>query len=270
MAWQPGTIFKIRGVYIETEKYGPKVDLVAIRIADAVKDDGDYDPAEFLEATATSPAENLAAIRAIIDEHIQDEPLTTLVQAVLSQHEAALLVLPATAQHFYPMAGGWLAHVRHVLENSLWLTDTYAARFPDAKLNRDLVLAAAALHDIGRVAELTAGPPGAMAETTIPGRLLGHVALGRDILRDAARNIEGLNPELLLLLDHLVQVHLVLPEWGSPRLPMIPEALILHHADDLDAKLEMYLRHIVKDASPGPFTDRDPVLGKSLLKSRIV
>jgi 3'-5' exoribonuclease len=68
----------------------------------------------------------------------------------------------------------------------------------------------------------------------------------------------------------LVLSHLTLPEWGSPRLPMIPEALILHHADDLDAKLEMYFRHLEKDTSPGAFTERDPVLGKQLLKARTV
>ena len=61
-----------------------------------------------------------------------------------------------------------------------------------------------------------------------------------------------------------------MPEWGSPRLPAIPEVLILHHADDLDAKFEMYARCLTRDAADGPFTDRDPVLGKQLLKGRTV
>jgi 3'-5' exoribonuclease len=90
------------------------------------------------------------------------------------------------------------------------------------------------------------------------------------MIREAARDVEDLNAELLLLLDHLLQSHLALPEWGSPRLPMIPEALILHHADDLDAKFEMYARHLTKDVSVGAFTERDAVLGKQLLKKRDV
>ena len=57
-------------------------------------------------------------------------------------------------------------------------------------------------------------------------------------------------------------------QWGSPRLPLIPEALILHHADDLDAKLEMYARCLGRDLAPGPFTDRDPVLNRQLYKGR--
>jgi len=98
--------------------------------------------------------------------------------------------------------------------------------------------------------------------------LLGHLFLGRDLVRDAAREIPELNPELLLMLEHLIVTHLSLPEWGSPRLPAIPECLILHHADDLDAKMEMYVRCLTRDFALGPFTDRDPVLGKQLFKGR--
>jgi 3'-5' exoribonuclease len=87
---------------------------------------------------------------------------------------------------------------------------------------------------------------------------------------DAARQIPEINPELVQLLGHLLTSYLTLPEWGSPRLPMIPEVLILHHADDLDAKMEMYARCLRKDVSAGPFTERDPVLGKQLLKEREV
>ena len=62
--------------------------------------------------------------------------------------------------------------------------------------------------------------------------------------------------------------HLNLPEWGSPRLPLIPECLILHHADDLDAKLEMYARCLSRDTADGLFTARDPVLNRQLFKGR--
>jgi len=86
----------------------------------------------------------------------------------------------------------------------------------------------------------------------------------------AAREVPELNPELLLYLEHLILSHLTLPEWGSPRLPWIPEAIILHHADDLDAKLEMYVRCLMRDQSPGPFTERDPALNRALLKGRTV
>ena len=85
-----------------------------------------------------------------------------------------------------------------------------------------------------------------------------------------AKDIPDLNLELLELLLHIVIHHLKLPEWGSPRLPCIPEVLIVHHADDLDAKFEMYARCLTNDVSDGPFTERDPMLGRALLKARKV
>ena len=94
--------------------------------------------------------------------------------------------------------------------------------------------------------------------------------LGRDLARDTARELGDVDPELLLLLEHLIVSHLNLPEWGSPRLPLIPESLILHHADDLDAKIEMYVRCLSRDREPGPFTARDGALGRHLYKGRSV
>ena len=85
-----------------------------------------------------------------------------------------------------------------------------------------------------------------------------------------ARDQGDLNPQLLQLLEHLLVSHLNLPEWGSPRLPLIPESLILHHADDLDAKLEMYVRCLTRDTADGPFTERDSVLNRQLFKGREV
>ena len=122
-----------------------------------------------------------------------------------------------------------------------------------------------------RSSELEPGPgPTDPAEPTVEGRLFGHLFLGRDLIRDAAREQGDVHPELLRLLEHMLIAHLNHPEWGSPRLPLIPESLILHHADDLDAKVEMYVRCLTRDAAAGPFTDRDPVLGRRLFKGRSV
>jgi 3'-5' exoribonuclease len=136
------------------------------------------------------------------------------------------------------------------------------------KLNRDLIVAGAILHDIGRTREL--GDDIVAVDQTVEGRFLGHVLLGRDMVRDAAREQGDVNPELLQMLEHIILSHLTLPKWGSPRLPLIPEVLILHHADDLDAKMEMYARCLTQDREAGPFTAKDPVLGRALYKGRSV
>jgi 3'-5' exoribonuclease len=269
-AWQVGTIYKVRGTFSDHERYGPQIEIRQIREVQEDDRAAGLNEADFHDRSRFDPEEMFAEVRQTAEAEIKDLPLRSLTLGLLDAHAAALKQLPATDRKFYPFPGGWLEHVRNVTRTALWLADQYAARFPELTppLNRDLVAAGAVLHDIGRVAELTTGPPGHVTDQTIPGRLLGHIQLGRDLIRDAAKAVPDLNPELLLLLDHVVLTHLSLPEWGSPRLPMIPEVLILHHADDLDAKFEMYARHLTRDAADGPFTERDPVLGKPLLKHR--
>ena len=163
-----------------------------------------------------------------------------------------------------------MEHTLAVTRTCVALAERYATHYTELKppLNRDLVAAGAILHDVGRVLEF--GEEETAPSVTIPGRLAGHLQLGRDLVRDAAREVGDVNPALVQILEHIVLTHLGLPEWGSPRLPLVPEALIIHHADDLDAKLEMYVRCLSRDKADGPFTDRDPMLNRQLFKGRSV
>ena len=233
--------------------------------------DGDrmnFDPLDFLDHSRFEGDAMFAELRELATKHIADEPLRRLVLTVLDRHANALKRLPATQRHFYPFAGGLLEHVLSVTKNCLLLVEKYALHYPDLPppLNKDLVVAGAMLHDIGRVVELGDDPVN--VQPTVSGRLVGHLLLGRDLVRDAARELGDVNPELLQMLEHIIISHLNLPEWGSPRLPLIPESLIIHHADDLDAKLEMYARCLSRDREVGPFTARDTVLGRQLYKGR--
>ena len=270
--WQVGQFYKIRGTFTEHEKYGPQIDIEQIRIVeDRDKTDG-FTELDFVERSRFDPDVMLAELEALVAAEVKDAPLRQLVQGVLRSHADRLKLLPASQRHYYPFAGGWLEHTLGVTRNCLFLADRYIERFPELTppLNRDLVVAAAVLHDIGRVKELEAAVPGQPAHPGVAGELFGHLYLAYDLIRTAARDVPDLNPELLELLLHTVITHLRLPEWGSPRLPCIPEVLILHHADDLDAKFEMYARCLTKDTAAGPFTERDPVLGRPLLKGRKV
>jgi 3'-5' exoribonuclease len=268
--WQEGQFYKIRGCFVEHDRYGPQIDIANIRrINDADRGDG-FDPADLVERSRYDSPAMFAELRALAAKNIADEPLCRLVLTILDRHAEPLQRLPATQKHFYPFHGGLLEHLLSVTHISLNLVETFAARYTELKppLNRDLVVASAILHDIGRVLEL--GNEATAPQPTVPGRLLGHLFLGRDLVRDTARELGDVNPELLQLLEHIIIAHLNLPEWGSPRLPLIPECLIIHHADDLDAKLEMYVRCLRGDKETGPFTARDPVLGRQLYKGRSV
>lgn len=269
--WHPGRFYKLRAVYSEHERYGPQLREV-IKIRDVVKEDeaGGFDPSALIERSRLDGEAMFHDLLELVRNNIADAPLKRLVLDLLTEHKQRLLVIPATRDRFYPFAGGWLEHTLSVTQISLDLAGRFATYYVELQppLNRDLVVAGAALHDIGRVLELT--PEISAPTQTVPGRLFGHLLLGRDLVRDKGKQLGDVAPDLLELLEHIVLTHLSLPEWGSPRLPLIPEVLIIHHADDLDAKMEMYVRCLSRDQSEGPFTERDPFLNRSLLKERSV
>jgi 3'-5' exoribonuclease len=269
--WHAGQFYKLRAVYGEHERYGPQlVEIHNIRpTTDADRADS-FDPAQLIERARTDPAVGLPELRSLVATYVADEPLRRLVLTLLDRHAAALSRLPATRDRFHPFPGGLLEHTLAVTRSCIHLAERYAAFYTELEppLSRDLVVAGGALHEIGRVLEF--GEEEAAPAVTVPGRLAGHLILGRDLVRDAAREQGDVHPERVQILEHVVLTHLALPEWGSPRLPLVPECLIVHHACDLDAKLEMYARCLRRDQAAGPFTDRDPVLNRHLLKGRSV
>jgi 3'-5' exoribonuclease len=266
--WQEGQFYKIRGAYEEHPTYGPQIDVTNIRPVTAHDQNEGFNPLDFIEHTRFNIDAMFQDLWHLAETQIADVPLRRLVLNLLQRHAPALKKLPATQKHFYPFAGGLLEHILSVTHTCLHLVDKYASFYSDLQppLNRDLVIAGALLHDLGRTVEFGDDPVN--PQPTVPGRLLGHLVLGRDLVRDMARELGDVDPELVQLLEHIILTHLTLPEWGSPRLPLIPEVLILHHADDLDAKLEMYARCLTRDQEKGPFTARDPILGRTLYKGR--
>jgi 3'-5' exoribonuclease len=130
-------------------------------------------------------------------------------------------------------------------------------------LDVGLVTAGAILHDIGKLRELRVSPVG--AEYTAAGSLVGHILQGRDMIREAARELdEPLDDETLLRLEHIIISHQRLPEWGSPKPPMTIEALLVHYADDTDAKLQMMMTILAEGDEP--VTNRRNVLGQPLYR----
>jgi 3'-5' exoribonuclease len=152
-----------------------------------------------------------------------------------------------------------------VTRSCVQLAAKYDDYYPDLKprLNRGLAVAGAILHDIGKLREIEETSTG--AEYTASGNLIGHILQGRDIVREAAVGRE-IDPDLLLRLEHIIVSHQRLPEWGSPKPPMTPEALIVHYADDLDAKYHMIVQILRDDTSAGPVTSKKNALGQKVYR----
>ena len=113
------------------------------------------------------------------------------------------------------------------------LCEFYTVRYPI--LNKDLLIAAALFHDIGKVRELSAFPAN---DYTDDGQLLGHIVIGVEMLGEKIRNIPGFPEMLALELKHCILAHHGEYEYGSPKLPALIEAMALNFADNTDAKLE--------------------------------
>ena len=179
-----------------------------------------------------------------------------------------LLVLPAAKHHHHAFASGFLEHVVNVARTCVQLADKYADLYPNLQppLDKDLVVAGGILHDIGKLRELAATASG--AEYTASGSLIGHVLQGRDMVRELAAG-RDIDPEKLLRLEHIIIAHQRLPEWGAPKPPMTPEALIVHYADDLDAKLNMMVLALEEDKTDSPVTSRRNPLGHAVYRGSV-
>jgi 3'-5' exoribonuclease len=151
--------------------------------------------------------------------------------------------VPAGIRNHHAYLGGLLEHVVTLLDAA----DRIAPLYPE--LNRDLLLMGVFLHDVGKTRELSADT---VFGYTDEGQLIGHIDIGVEMLTEKVARVPDLTgepfpSETFLRLKHMIISHHGSYEFGSPRLPMTPEAIALHHLDNLDAKLHVFLRDIRED-----------------------
>ncbi|HVA48524.1 MAG TPA: HD domain-containing protein [Pirellulales bacterium] len=268
-SWTPGICYKLRALYRETN-YGPQLEIRKIRaVNDADRLDG-YDPQMFLPRSRFDPAQMLAELEQLVEAKVGDAGLRRLTLAILTENREKLLALPAATRNHHAYVGGWLEHVLSVTRTAVYLAEKYDDYYPDLqpRLNGSLVVAGAVLHDIGKLCELEWQAEG--AAMTASGALIGHILQGRDLVREAAARQaaagQPVDAERLLRLEHVIVSHQRLPEWGSPKPPMTPEALLVHYADDLDAKYQMYYGILRDDALAGTLTSAKNVLTQRLYR----
>lgn len=194
-------------------------------------------------------------------EDIGHPTLRQLTLSLLETHAEAWKKWPASKIYHHAYTGGLLEHTCKVT----FLAKAISPFFPE--LNRDLVLAGAILHDIGKLRELE-GP--FSEQNTLEGQLLGHLIQGRDMVREAAEDLEWDDPRPLTQLEHILLSHHGQLEFGSPVVPQTREALLIHMLDDLEGKLKMMSDQIAQDRGDGPFTDWHRVLKRKILKDPVV
>jgi 3'-5' exoribonuclease len=198
-------------------------------------------------------------LRSLSDPHLRALAECFLMDADFVQ---ALCKVPAGVRMHHAYIGGLLEHVVNMLE----VADRIAPFYPE--MNRDLLLMGVFLHDIGKVRELTSDRGFAYTDE---GQLVGHIVLGVEMLMEQAKRVPDLTgdpvpPELLLRLRHLIVSHHGAIEFGSPTLPMTPEAIALHYLDNLDAKIHSFTREIREDRGDSSWTPFNTSTQRRLFK----
>ncbi|MEO6120351.1 MAG: OB-fold nucleic acid binding domain-containing protein [Terriglobales bacterium] len=247
---------KVRGLL---NKYNGRFQLTIHKIRSM--DAGEVDYADYLPKTAKNIDELWGTVAGYV-QGFQNPHLKALIQAFMDdpEIERAYKNAPAAKTLHHAFIGGLLDHVVSLFRSC----DLMSRNYPD--IDRDLLMAGVFLHDIGKIHELTYARS---FSYTTSGQLLGHMIIELEMLHAKLAALPGFPAELKILLEHLIISHHGKYEFGSPKLPMFPEALMLHYLDDLDSKMEAMRAHFQRDESlESEWTAYNPSLGRPLLNTK--
>jgi 3'-5' exoribonuclease len=209
---------------------------------------GEFDLGDFLPKT-TKDVDALWVELSNCVASFTDPHLKALLTSFLQDEEiaSALRQAPAAKGMHHAWIGGLLEHIVSLLG----IANLAAGHYTE--INRDLLLTGVILHDIGKLRELawTSG-----FSYTMEGQLLGHITIGIGMVEKKLEALPDFPPRLRLLVEHLILSHHGQYEFGSPKLPMIPEAILLHYLDDMDAKMQTIRSEFERSATQGRPTDQ--------------
>jgi 3'-5' exoribonuclease len=214
---------------------------------------------DYLPRSRRDPEEMYATLLDRLRQ-VPEGPLRTLLLSIMEDPSIAEKYkrAPAAMSYHHAFLGGLLEHVLSLVQLADPVCDHYES------LRRDLLLAGLVLHDLGKIEELSFAR-GFRYSTR--GQLLGHISIGLEIVQEKMRQILGFPPELKSQIEHMILSHHGKAEFGSPKEPAFPEALLVHFLDEIDSKLEAMRAQYATDLDrPGDWTARNPALKRELLK----
>ncbi len=208
----------------------------------------EYSIADFLPSSKRDPVEMMKELEGIISG-LQDRYIKALLEAVFADPDVRkrFMHAPAAKAMHHPYIGGLLEHVLSMCGLAEGVSKHYAR---DTDVNKDLLVAGAILHDIGKIYELEYTRAFGYTDE---GKLVGHITLGVELIDDKIKEVPGFPDESAMLLKHMLLSHHGRLEFGSPKRPKILEAVILYYLDDLDAKVAA-LRTLLEGEEEGGWT----------------
>ena len=256
LAFEQDDFLKVKGL---VNKYKNRFQLTIHKLRRM--EEADIDFTDYLPKTTKDIGELWRTLTEFVAT-FQNPHLKSLVELFMADSEIAERYrnAPAAKTLHHAYIGGLLDHVVSLFRSC----DLVGRNYP--QVNRDLLLTGAFLHDIGKIQELTYNR--AFSYST-RGQLLGHMIIELEMLQAKLAKLPDFPEELKTLLEHMIISHHGQYDFGSPKLPMFPEALMLHYLDDLDSKMEAMRAHFEREAElEGPWTSYNASLGRPLLDSR--
>lgn len=245
---------KIRG---QATVYQNKLQLRVDRLMRA--DEREIEPSDYFPASKRDRDEMYAELTGYI-ETMRNPHLKALLEAFFADPEIArrYKTAPAAKSIHHAWIGGLIEHVLSLLTLARFTARHYA------EVDEDLLITGVILHDIGKIYELTYDRGFGYSDE---GQLIGHILIALRMVDEKARQVPGFPPKLKLLVEHLIASHHGELEYGSPKVPCFLEAMLLHHLDNLDSKMETVRTIVNRDALlDGNFTGYAPSIERSLLK----
>jgi 3'-5' exoribonuclease len=254
-AFEQDDFIKVKGLI---NKYKNRFQLTIHKLRRLGESEVDF--ADYLPKTSKDIGEMWQTLAGFVGT-FKDPHLKALVEAFMADPEIAEAYrnAPAAKTLHHAFIGGLLEHVVSLFRSC----DLMCRNYPS--INRDLLLTGAFLHDIGKIHELTYNRS---FSYTTRGQLLGHMIIELEMLQAKLTQLPGFPDPLKTLVEHLIISHHGQYDFGSPKLPMFPEALLLHYLDDLDSKMEAMRAQFERGGeSEGAWTAYNPSLGRPLLNS---
>ena len=227
-----------------------------LRVRKLVEDKG-ADVLDFVREAPMSREQMKGAVKQMID-HMEDPVISLVCQEVLDRSEEKFFTFPAATRNHHNFVGGLAFHSISMAKLGYAVCDQYEW------LDRDLVIAGILLHDIGKVEELSSAM---LPEYTVVGNLLGHISIAAAMIDEVAADLDILKDERVVLLKHMVLSHHGKMEYGSPVLPMLPEAEVVTMLDNLDSRLFM-MKQSIDATLPGAFGPRMFALDNRMIYRR--
>ena len=248
-------VIRLRGMMLEYNGH-PQLRVDKLR---AVTEADDYDMEALTPCAPLPPGDMLDYILNRVDA-FADHQLKALVLKRLEECGERLNYYPAASKLHHAERSGLLHHTSTMLRAAGAVCEIYPT------LDADLLAAGVILHDLCKIDEMDADEIGMVSDYSPEGMLVGHLVMGVAALDRCGRELK-VDEELLMLLEHMVLSHHDLPEYGSPKPPMFPEAEVLHILDLMDARI-FEMNRALKAAQPGGFTERIWSLERKLYRRK--